>query len=54
MWEDLLLAVGDVVLALVGPSRSEPEDFFFADVLEAREKTRFPGRKCSAGCACGR
>ena len=44
MWEDILLAVGDVVLDL-WPGRSEPEDFFFADVLEVREKTRFPGKK---------
>lgn len=45
MWDDLLMAAGDVLLALI-PDPKETDDFFAADVLETRAQTRFPGRTC--------
>lgn len=45
MWDDLLLAAGDVLLDFL-PAPKEADDFFIADVLEIREEVRFPGRTC--------
>ena len=47
MWDDLLMMAGDVLLALI-PDPSKADDFFIADVLETRQESRFPGRKCYA------
>ena len=47
MWDDLLMTAGDVLLALI-PDPSKADDFFIADVLETRQESRFPGRKCYA------
>ena len=50
MWEDILLAVGDVVLDF-WPGRNEPEDFFFADVLEVREENPLSWQKAALGAS---
>ena len=45
MWDDLLMAVGDILLTLLPwPDPGEADDFFIADVLETRAQNRFPGR----------
>lgn len=44
MWDDLLTAVGEVLLGF-WPDTSKAEDYFAAEVLEIREKPRFSGRK---------
>ena len=41
MWDDLLIAAGDVLLAFL-PDPSEAD--FVADVVETRAGNRFPGR----------
>ena len=45
MWDDLLLAVGEVVLDAL-PIAQGGEDFFIADVMEIEESACFPGRAC--------
>ena len=43
MWDDLLMTVGDILLAFL-PDPGEEDDYFVADVVETREGNRFPGR----------